>query len=333
MAFLYITEQGSVLRKTGDRLIVNKEGEVLLDLPCHKIEAVLIFGNVQFTTQAVHELSEHGIELAIMSRRGKLIAQLTSPMTKNVELRIAQYERYRDSDFILRISKAIVAGKILNSLEYLRRFSYNHTDVDLKKEIETLQVAHEEARKQPTVQSLLGIEGHSAKVYYNSFGKMIRGDFQFHRRQKHPAPDPVNALLSFGYTLIFNEISSLLDGLGFDPYLGFFHKPEYGRASLAADLLEEFRSPIADRLTLRLINNHMLKKEDFFLHAPSGSMHLKDEPLKRYLKEYERCMNEEFPHPETKEKTCFRECLRLQAQKLARVIVDNSEYLPFHYDR
>lgn len=333
MAFLYITEQGSVLRKTGDRLIVQKDEEVLLDVPCHKIEAVLIFGNVQFTTQAVHELCDHGIEMAILTRRGRLISQLTSPMTKNVDLRLAQYERYKEPAFLLRTAISIVTGKIRNSLKYLRRFSYNHPGVNIKHEIEILQGTLGQVRTRQSIQSILGVEGHAAKVYYNAFAKMILGKFGFEGRRRRPAPDPVNALLSFGYTLVFNEISSLLDGLGFDPYIGFFHKPEYGRASLAADIQEEFRSPIVDRLTLRLINNRILKEDDFYLHAPSGSMHLKSGPMKLYFREYEGLMNGEFPHPDTKEKTCFRKCLRIQAQKMAKVVTDNGEYMPFHYDR
>jgi len=119
MANLYLTEQGSVLRKKGERLIVGKDEQVLLDVECHKIDAVLIFGNVQFTTQAVHELFEQGIELAILTRTGKLIGQITSPTPKNIELRVNQFKKYEDPDFKLSFSKRIVKGKIRNSLQML----------------------------------------------------------------------------------------------------------------------------------------------------------------------------------------------------------------------
>ena len=128
MANLYLTEQNSILRKTGDRLIVQKNDEILLDVQCHKIEAVLIFGNVQFTTQVVHELFEHGIEMAILTRTGRLIGQITSPFTKNIALRIEQFRKYEDEGFRTRISREIVAGKIGNCLRMLRNFSYNHDD-------------------------------------------------------------------------------------------------------------------------------------------------------------------------------------------------------------
>jgi len=333
MAFLYLTEQGSILRKTGQRLIIEKDGQRLLEVPAREIETILIFGRVQVTTQALHTILANGIELSIFTHTGKLLGQLTSPMPKNVELRIAQYEKFKDANFVLQTSKSIVAGKILNSLEYLRRFSYNHKDINLSDEIQTLTQIHSQVKSETSPEALLGLEGFAARVYYMAFSKMILGNFGFDGRRKRPAPDPVNALLSFGYTLIFNEIASLLDGIGFDPYIGFFHKPRYGRSSLAADLVEEFRSPVVDRLTLRLINNRILTNNDFYLHQPSGSMRLKHESLKRYFPEYEKAVNNEFTHPQTGEKIAFRRLFRIQAQKLAQAIIQNTQYIPFHYDR
>jgi CRISPR-associated protein Cas1 len=228
MANLYLTEQGSILRKKGDRLIVEKEGEVLLDVECHKIDAVLVFGNVQFTTQAVHELFDHGIEMAILTRTGRLIGQITSPATKNIELRVEQFKKYGDESFKFRFSKAIVKGKIRNSLQTLRSFSYNHPEIAFNEEIGGMERAEINLDQQGTTEALNGAEGTAARYYFNGFGKMILGKFSFEGRKRHPAPDPVNALLSLGYTMIFNEISSLLDGLGFDPYLGYYHKVDYG---------------------------------------------------------------------------------------------------------
>jgi len=332
MANLYLTEQGSILRKKGDRLIVEKEKEVLLDVECHKIDAVLIFGNVQFTTQAVHELFQHGIELAILTRTGRLIGQITSPMTKNIELRVDQFKRYEDEAFKLNFSKKIVKGKITNSLQFIRSFSYNHPEVDLKEEIEGLERAERGVLQEDTLEGLNGVEGMAARFYFNGFGKMILGDFVFDGRRKYPAPDPVNALLSLGYTMVFNEISSHLDGMGFDPYLGYYHKIDYGRPSLASDLLEEFRAPVADRITLRLINNRILKTEDFYNNPKGEGVYLKRDAMKRYFAEYEDFINNEFTHPDTKEKTCFRKCFRIQIEKLASCIKGEKEYCPFYLD-
>lgn len=329
MPNLYLTEQGSILRKTGDRLIVEKDDVVLLDVECHKIDSVLIFGNVQFTTQAVWEMFDHGIEMAILSRTGKLIGQITSPATKNIELRVAQFKMHGDEDFKLAFARNVVKGKIRNSLQTLRGFAYNHPEIGLKEELDAVESAHGNVDGQTKFDSLNGVEGMAARSYFAGFSKMVLGEFGFEGRVKHPATDPVNALLSLGYTLVFNEISSLLDGMGFDPYLGYYHKVEYGRASLASDLQEEFRAPIVDRLTLRLINNRMLCEDDFYKNPKGEGTYLIREAMKKYFAEYEDYMNGEFDHPDTKEKTTFRKCFRIQIEKLAACVKGEREYSPF----
>ena len=330
MANLYITEQNSILRKTGDRLIVQKDDEILLDVQCHKIDAVLIFGNVQFTTQAVNELFEHGIEMAILSRNGRLRGQITSPATKNIHLRIKQFDKYNDEVFKLKLSKQIVDAKITNGLHLIRSFSYNHPELELVEQYQSpLQKYLDKAAQVTGSDQLLGIEGGAAKVYFNAFGRMVLGEFNFTGRKKRPPTDPVNSILSFSYTMVFNEISSLLDGLGFDPYLGYFHKADYGRASLASDLIEEFRAPIADRLTLNLVNNRIVQSGDFHTNPKGGGVYFNRDAMKRYFTEYEKTLNAEFAHPRTGETTTLRKCFRIQAQRLSATIQNDVEYTPY----
>jgi len=327
MAHLYLTEQGAVLRKTGDRLIVLKDDRILLDVPCNKIDAVLIFGNVQFTTQAVHELFEHGIEMAILSQRGRLLGQLTSPATKNIELRLAQFKRYFDHGFRLRVGKSIVQAKAENSVRIMRSFSTNHPEKGLETEINNICALAKSIPAAETIPALLGIEGSVARHYFQGFSRMILSDLPFDGRRKRPPPDPVNALLSFSYTLVFNEISSLLDGLGFDPFLGYLHEPDYGRPSLASDLIEEFRAILCDRLTLYLVNNRILQTGDFYSN-PKGGVYLNQEAMKRYFAEYEHFLTREFRHPVTNETTSFRRCFRLQAEEMARGVREDGLYRP-----
>lgn len=330
MANLYLTEQNSILRKTGNRLLVEKDDQILLDVQCHKIGAVLIFGNVQFTTQAVHELLEHGIELAIHTRSGRLVGQLTSPTTKNITLRIKQFGRYEDADFRARVAREIVGGKVANCLHLMREFSYNHPQIDLQTETSALKTKLAALHTATNLEQVLGQEGDAARTYFQGFAKMILGDdFVFPGRRKRPPTDPINAVLSLSYTMIFNEIGSLLDGLGFDPYLGYFHSATYGRASLAADLMEEFRAPVADRLTLKLINNRVFTAQDFHSNPESGGVTFSREALKRYFVEYERLLNAEFVLPATDERTTLRKSFRLQAEKMATVIQDDAPYHPF----
>ena len=329
MANLYLTEQNSVLRKTGNRLIVQKEEKTLLEVQCHKIDAVLIFGNVQFTTQAVNELFAHSIELAIFSRNGRLKGQLTSPATKNIILRLYQFRKYDDEDFRLAISKKFVTGKISNCLTLMRLFSYNHPEIHLKAENHDLKAAIETVGTADRLDRLLGLEGSAAKTYFNAFSKMVLGDFSFTGRNKRPPTDPVNAMLSLSYTMLFNEISSLLDGLGFDPYLGYFHGIDYGRASLAADLMEEFRAPLADRLVLTFVNNRIFKPDDFYANPQNNGVVFKQDALKRYFREYETMINHVFVHPETGQNTTLRKSIRIQAENMAATVQDNRPYDPF----
>ena len=328
MANLYLTEQGSVLCKTGDRLIVQKDKAVLLDIQCNKINAVLVFGNVQITTQAVHELFKFGIELALLTRTGRLIGQLTSPATKNIELRVEQFKRYGDDAFKLDLSKTMVSGKLTNCLTLLKDFYHNHPNIDFNAEIAGIETSMKNVATSESLNSLRGVEGSAAQSYFKGFGKMILGGFTFTGRRKHPSTDPVNALLSFGYTLVFNEISSLLDGLGFDPYLGYFHQVDYGRASLASDIEEEFRASI-DRFTLYLMNNKILNQEDFYRNEKDGSVYLKREAMKRYFAEYEAYLGRAFKHPHTGENTTLRKCFRIQAERLAGSLTKNEPYKTF----
>ncbi|GAN31776.1 CRISPR-associated Cas1 family protein [Candidatus Brocadia sinica JPN1] len=155
-------------------------------------------------------------------------------------------------------------------------------------------------------------------------------ELSFPGRQKHPSPDPVNAPLSLSYTMIFSELSSLLYGLGFDPYLAYYHSIDYGRASLASDLMEKFRAPVADRLTLNLMNNRVFGQEDFYSN-PNEGVYLRRETLKRYFVEYEAMLNREFVRQETRENTTFRKCFRLQAERLASSIQNTIPYIPFEF--
>jgi len=210
----------------------------------------------------------------------------------------------------------------------VKTFSSNHPDVNLKGEMSGLEASINSIEAINTMISLRGLEGNAARTYFQGLGKMVLGAFEFTGRKKRPSTDPVNALLSFGYTLLFNEISSLLDGLGFDPYLGYYHEVEYGRASLACDIQEEFRS-VVDRFTLYLVNNRMLSNEDFYRNPKDGSMYLRRETMKKYFVEYEKHMSREFKHNESGQNTTIRKCFRMQSEKLAGAIRGGDEYSPF----
>ncbi len=326
MARLYITEQQAILRKTGDRIIVEKDGEVLMEIPCLKLEAVLIYGNVQFTTQAAVELLDHGIELAIFSMTGKLRGQLTPPKAKNVVLRMRQYELERSEEFCLGIARSLVRGKVHNSVSALKRFRANHPEALPQAGVDELERRLERIDSCPSLEALRGLEGSAAAAYFRAFAAMVPPELGFDGRQRRPPRDPVNSLLSFGYVLVGNELQALLDGIGFDPYIGFYHRLDYGRPSLALDLLEEFRPALVDRLTARLLNRQFLRREDFS-DGPEGGLYLGRDGKRRYFAEYEKELN--APFEADGQSFTFREIFRRQADRLAAAITRGEPYESF----
>lgn len=275
MATLYLIEQNTILRKQGNRLLVCQrppasrrysavlQKDIIRDLPAADVDHVMLFGNIQVTTSALHLLLQKGIELAIFSYGGQLLGQLTPPMGKNIPLRIRQFERFRDPDFILHFARSIVAAKISNALTFLRQFHWNYPQTFESKELELFPAMISRASDAETLDSLLGTEGAAAAQYFKLFESVIQPPWRFKGRTKRPPKDPVNAVLSFGYVVVGSQIQMLMDGIGLDPYLGFYHQIDYGRPSLALDLLEEFRHPLVDRLAASLFNKAFLRRPTF----------------------------------------------------------------------
>jgi CRISP-associated protein Cas1 len=326
MAVLYVTEQNACIRKTGDRLVIEKDDQVLSEVPCLKLETVCVFGNVQVTTQALTELLDHGIELALFTMSGRLKGQLTPPKAKNMPLRMAQYDRARQEAFCLELSRGLVAAKVRSSAAVLREQRRNHLEMCEVSELESIEAQADRAMVAESLESLRGLEGSAAAKYFELLGRALPPELGFEGRERRPPPDPVNALLSFGYVLVGNELQSLLDGIGFDPYAGFFHQIDYGRPSLALDLVEEFRAPLVDRFTLRLVNLKQVEQRHFLAHPTKGTL-LNEEGKKIYFRAYESFLNEKV---ETEgEGLSFRQIFRRQAERLARAIQSEERYEAF----
>jgi CRISP-associated protein Cas1 len=328
MTVLYVTEQGAVLRKTGERLIIQKKGEVLGDIPCLKLDAILLFGNVQVTTQALGELLEHGIELALFTLGGKLRGQLTPIKAKNIPLRMRQYEIAHNRDDAQKMARSIVRGKIRNAAAVLRRYRNHHPEAFSLDDIRALDDSIPRAERALSLEELLGVEGNAAAHYFRSLAAMVPPDAGFAGRNRRPPRDPMNALLSFGYVLVGNELQSLLDGMGFDPYLGFYHQVDYGRPSLALDLLEEFRAPMVDRFSVNLLNLGTLKADDF-TSSPDKGVLLRRESLKRFFPAFEKEVT--TPFALGGETLSFRQLFRRQAERLARALLDDEPYESFQW--
>jgi CRISPR-associated protein Cas1 len=327
MPTLYVTEQNSVIRKTGDRLVVEKNHQVLLDVPCLKLDTVFLYGNVQVTSQALAELLDHGIELALFTIHGRLRGQLTPPKAKNVILRMRQYEVVQSEPACLEIARELVRAKIENSAAVLRSFRMNHPDAVSLAEIGEVMRPAQSVGAAASLETLRGLEGTAAARYFGALRAMVPAELAFEGRNRRPPRDPVNALLSFGYVLVGNELQALLDGMGFDPYLGFLHQLDYGRPSLALDLLEEFRAPVVDRWTTGLLNRRIFQPADFTA-APEEGVLLEREALKRYFPAYESMLTTPVA-VEAGESLSFRQLFRRQAERLARALTAGEPYVGF----
>ena len=328
MAIIYLTEQGSKLSKTSKRLVIEKDGQTLLEIPEFKVERVLIFGNVQITTQAMAFLLDNGIELSFLSLYGKYRGRLSPVESKNAQLRIHQYQKHLDNEFKVSLAKAIVHAKLHNGRELLMRYARNHPEIDFSQDTAQMEECISRLGHKEAVNSVMGVEGAAASVYFEAFGKMLRKELGFERRQRRPPKDPVNALLSLGYTLIGNEMHSMICAVGFDPYIGFFHGIDYGRPSLALDLIEPFRHAIIDRFTLYLVNNHILTEKDFEDKADEGVL-LNDDARKRYFVEYEKYMTKETESNLSPAKKGFRDLFKIQAHNMHDTILGTAAFKPY----
>jgi len=322
MSTLYLLEQGSKLCKESKRLIVEKDDKVLLEVPDFKIDRVFVFGNVQITTQVMAHLLEVGIDTSFFSFYGKLRGTLQPIKSKNIYLRMAQYERYYDNEFKLNFAKTIVEGKIKNQISFLDRYQRNHPEVNFSEYRGKLTESISSLKNKTQVSTVLGVEGYSSALYFEAFSKMTRGDLKFEGRKRRPPKDPINSLLSLGYTLITNEILSLTSGFGFDPYIGYLHRIDYGRPSLALDLVEQFRLPIVDRFTMSLVNKEIIDEEDF--EKKDEGLYLKEKSRKEYFTQYEKYIMRSFKVNDVE--VNYRKLFQIQTQKMMKTIQEKTPY-------
>jgi len=287
MSVLYLTEQGSKIRKTGNRLIVEKDDTELGEVKCFRLESILLYGNIQVTTQALSEILQHGIGLSLMTEDGRLKGQLIAALPKNVPLRVRQHESLHDPAFALRQACRVVEVKIRNCLELLKQADWDQPEESRQETRDKLQDYAERVSDCTALDSLRGFEGAAAQAYFGALPSLFKEPELFKGRQRRPPRDPVNAVLSFGYVLLCTQLQSLLNAVGLDPFIGYLHEVTYGRPSLALDLLECYRAPVVDRFAVKLFNLKMLSAEDFD-DDPENGFHLKQPALKKFFAEWEK---------------------------------------------
>ncbi len=329
---LYVLDQGAVISKQHEVLLVTLEDQELMKIPIKSLGALVLLGPIQITTQAILACGQSDIPISFHTQRGHFRSYCFPSSSKNVFLRMNVYDLSRDQDFCLKFSKKIVASKIKNGVALLQKYHLSNRSqfkLNHKRSFEKILKKIEGA---PSIESLLGLEGHGADLYFQNFKYALKDPNLFRGRKYFPSSDPINATLSFGYSMLAREIQALLMGHGFDPYVGFYHKLKYGRASLALDLVEEYRHIVIDRLILRLFNKNIFDNEDFEFKKDQ-SCYLKKENFKRFIEHYENDLNKKKHWHQGKFKS-FREIVRLSIELFKKSINHSHiEYKPYIYEK
>lgn len=328
---LYLNTQGLYVGRKSEVLEIREGGKVIQEVRLREINQVNLFGNIQLTTQAMQTLVEMEIPVVMHSQRGYFQGMVQGTGLKNILLRREQFRMADDAGKSLRAAKALIAGKIRNQRVLLMR---NHIDPP-KVPILELKRLVAKAEAVTSAESLLGIEGTAARIYFQHFAGMLKpGDepldplnslgepprfrFDFRGRNRRPPRDPVNALLSFAYALLSKDLTITAAAVGFDPYLGFFHLPRPGRPALSLDLMEPFRPLIADSVVLLAINNRMVYPESF-IEAGQG-VTLTDAGRRGLIRAYEQRMDQLVTHPLFDYRVSYRRLLEIQTRLMARVV-------------
>lgn len=326
---VYIQEQGSVVTVRGGRLEVFKEKEKLDSLRLIDVGQVCLQGNVNVTPQAMRELMSREVPVCWFSYGGWFSGIAYGLPGKNIDLRRVQFTA--SPDRALSIARRMVEAKIRNSRTLLRRNSRQ----DATTVVDSLGRLAGQAAGASGFPTLLGLEGVAARIYFERFSHMLTEDtdipvgrFDSNGRSRRPPPDPVNALLSFAYALLVKDVTTTLVAIGFDPYLGVYHRPRFGRPALALDLSEEFRPLVAESVVLQVINNGEVTGRDFLSRA--GGCQLEKEGRRAVLRAYERRMGQEIKHPLFGYRVSYRRALDVQGRLLAaHLLGEVDEYTPF----
>jgi len=316
---LYIQEQGSLLHRHGERFVLSHKSRQLLEIPVHQIDQIFAFGGVNFTTPAIVLALMRGIPIHLLSSRGRYYGEIHGSQQHHFDLRRRQFQVLDDHKARLAFAVRIVAAKVQNGIALLDRHRRNHPDDELEKTVRRLKQSVKRVYHAKGIDQLRGIEGAAAADYYQGFARCLRGDLSFNGRTRHPPTDPLNSLLSFGYTLLFHDLCAMLWAHGLDPHVGLFHEPGPRHPALASDLIEPFRAPVVDALVLALVNRRELTDADFRFEdgAPRACL-LRDDGRVRFLRAFEQKLAVQRNHPDVGHPVDWRRIIDLQVARFRR---------------
>ena len=350
MSTLYLTQPGAQLHKEHDRLLVKRGDEILEAVPMIKVDQVVLMGRgVGITTSALHALTRKGTDIVYLSGAGRYVSRVIGTEHKNGRLRHQQSLLASDPSFSLQTAQSIVHGKVANQRALVRRHSERAGWAE--RALEAMETMLRSVGTARDLDQLRGMEGQAAREYFGLLRRILHppaegGSWNFERRAYYPPTDPVNAMLSFTYSLILRDVTTACELIGLDPYLGFFHAIDYGRPSMALDLMEEFRPIVADSIVLEAVNRPFVSLEDFEQvdlsereserdeneppRASQIAVYLNGSGREKMIALYENRVNDEGMFTYQDQQVSYRTIFQMQAQVMARLILGEArEYVPF----
>lgn len=333
---VYLNTQGFRVGKSGDVLQIKEKDTLRQEVRLNEMSQLNVMGNIQVTTQAIQELCEREIPICYFSQGGWFYGLTSGLATKNVFLRRSQFRLAEEEWFCLRLARQLVAGKIRNQRVMLMR---NHIEPP-PLVIEQMKQMISRAEEAPSLAELLGVEGNAARLYFGHFDGMLKTDngdrpsefsFDFTTRNRRPPRDPVNALLSLGYSLLVKDLTIAASAVGFDPMIGFYHQPRFGRPALALDLMEPFRPLIVDSAVLQAVNTGMVGPRDFIRSARAVA--LTPTGRKAFFLAYEQRMDTLVTHPLFEYRVSYRRMLEVQTRLLGKYIEGSVDRYPVFVTR
>ena len=330
---LYVSTQGVYLHREGETVVAEREKQVVLRLPIHTLSAIVCFGNVLVSPFLMSLCAERGVLVSFLTENGRPLARVEGGKTGNVLLRVAQIEAARDPAKCAAIARSFVIGKVLNARNVLQRRLRDHgDDAACASAVSSLANVAQRLKNANDVEVIRGLEGEAASDYFAAFNSLIvaqKDDFRMEGRTRRPPRDPMNALLSFLYVLLANDCAGAAKSVGLDAQVGFLHALRSGRASLAFDLMEEFRAFFADRVALSLVNRGQIRKKDFKF-TESGAVEMSETARKTVLVEWQNRKKDEVVHPFLNERVAAGLLPFVQAQLLAKHLRNDLDaYPPF----
>ncbi len=326
---LYILEQGAFIGLRNNRIIIRHKGAEVRTIPLHQIDTIVLQGNQILSASLARACRETGTDIFFSTLPGNCDLRVDDLSGRQLSLLASQVKILEEPEAALALAKSLVSAKIANSREVLRQFNMRRQISDLHETDSLLKRLSKNAMNATDVDILRGIEGSAARHFFQGFGQFLPAQWTWSGRERRPPPDPVNAVLSYGYGFLYQNVLGALRRKGLSPYIGIYHAQRPGHPALASDLMEEFRSPVVDRMVLALFCEGKILPEYFTKTEESEICQLSSDLRRMIVSEFEACMNRAFIHPSTRAKTDYRRAIDLQAERYASFFRAKTPYLAF----